>query len=146
MTVSADALRSALRPLFSPSGMPGSAAAAIDSWAKAYASYAKSAIAGGTVPAVLSPVPVPGRFFDAIDQTLGSMWMGVPWAGPGLIGATSVVPPLSPVLQAVGIGLLADRNPERALSAIADALHTYTLGITVTVVTAAGVSSVAPVT
>lgn len=126
--------------------MPKSALEAIDSWAKAYASYAQSAIAGGTLPAALAPAAVPGKFFDALDQTLKAMWMATAWAGPGLTGTTAVVPPLSPALEAVGKSQLNNRDPEKALSAIADALHTYTLGITVTVVTAAGVASVAPLT
>jgi hypothetical protein len=146
VTVSADVLKSALRPLFSPSGMPKSALEALDLWAKAYASYAQSAIAGGTFPAPLVPSAVSGPFFDALDQALRVMWMATAWAGPGLGGTTAVVPPLSLVLIAVGAGQLRNRDPEKALSAIVDALHTYTLGITVTVVTAAGAASVAPIT
>lgn len=146
MTVSADVLKSGIRPFFSPGGMPKSALEAIKSWSQAYAAYAQSALAGGVVPAALAPVPVPGKFFDALDQTLKAMWMAAAWAGPALVGVTAVVPPLAPVLQAVGTSQLKNRDPEKALSAIADALHTYTLGIMVTVTTAAGVSSVAPVT
>lgn len=123
--------------------MPSTAAAAVDLWSKAYVSYAQSAIAGGTVPAGLVPVPIPGPFFAAFGGTLSAMWLAVRWAGPGLVGQTALVPDLASQLAALGTGLLGSRDPERALSAISDALHTYTLGVTVTVVTAAGVSSAA---
>jgi hypothetical protein len=124
--------------------MPNSALEAIDSWAKAYASYAQSAIAGGTVPIALAPVAVQGPFFEALDQTLKAMWMASAWIGPGLTGVVSAVPVLSPVLRVVGTSQLKNRDPEAALSEIADALHTYTLGVAVTITTAAGVSSVVP--
>ena len=146
MSVSSDALKSAIRPLFKPSSMPKSALIAVDSWAKAYASYAQAAIAGGTIPATLAPVAVPGPFFEALEQTLMAMWLATAWAGPGLVGVTLFVPPLAVVLRNVGAGLLGNRDPEKALSAIADALHTYTLAVTVTVTTAVGATSVAPVT
>jgi len=126
--------------------MPRSSAEAVRLWAQAYASYAKSAVAGGTVPTALAPIPTAGPFFDALDQTLRAMWTAVAWAGPGLAGTTTLVPLLSPALRAVGQSQLRNTDPERALSAIADALHTYTLGIAVTVVTPAGVPSVVPVT
>lgn len=145
MTLLSNALREGIRPFFSKAGMPVSAASAIGDWSRAYATYAQAAIAGGTLPPLLVPAPTAGPFFDALDQTLRLMWMAVIWTGPGLVGTTTSVPSLSPILRAVGVNLLGSRDPDQALSAITDALHTYTLGVTVTVTTAAGASLVVPV-
>jgi hypothetical protein len=114
-------------------------------WAVAYSSYARLATAGGTVPTVPSPLGVPGSFFEALQASLLAMWTVTPWLGPGLVGTTTLVPPLAPLLQTAGKALIKSRDPQQALSSIANALHTYTLGIAVTVVTPAGVSSVVPV-
>lgn len=144
MTLPVEALKSALKPLFDSATMPKSALDAIKSWANAYASYAQSAVAGGTIPATLAPIPVAGGFFEALEQTLKAMWTATAWLGPGLTGTTTVIPPLAASLGDVGKEQVKNREPQKALSAIADALHTYTLGIKVTVVTPAGVSSVVP--
>lgn len=146
MTVSLEALKSGIRPFFRAGSMPKSAGDAVRLWAQAYCGYAQAAVAGGVIPATLSPVPAAGKFFDALEQTLTAMWMSVAWVGPGLVGKTTTVPPLVSELQRVGRDQVKSRDPDKALSAIADALHTYTLGIAVTITAPSGASSVAPLT
>lgn len=146
MTLSRDLLVSSIRPFFIPATMPkGDVASVVKQWASAYSSYAIQAMAG---PAGIgSPLVVSGasgRFSAALDSSLRSMWMAASWVGPAVVGVTLLVPPLVPTLESLGSSLITVRDPERALSAIADALHTYTLGITVTLTTAGG-SSVSPV-
>lgn len=136
-----------IRPLFHPETMPGGAVSdAVRQWITAYVRYAGAAIAGGTTPSGLIPGGSSGRFSAALDQALRTMWMAAAWIGPGLTGTTLLVPPLVPALEAVGSILILSRSPEQALSLIADALHTYTLSITVTVVPPSGTPVIAPLT
>lgn len=147
MSLSRDALTNSIRPLFDPETMPrGPVEDAVRQWTVAYVRYATSAVAGGAVPSGLIPIGSSGRFSVALDQALRTMWMAALWAGTGLAGTTLLVPPLVPALEAVGAILIASRSPDQALSLIADALHTYTLSITVTLVPPTGTPTVAPLT
>lgn len=146
MSLQLSVLRSGLRPLFDPATMPTSAADAIVRWAQAYIPYASAAVAGGAVPALLSPVPAGGPFYQALDDSFRTMWMATPWTGPGLVGTTAAVPSLAPLLEANRARLVQSRDPELALSLIADALHTYTLSITVSVVPPSGTPAIVPLT
>lgn len=147
MSLTKSVLRDSLRPFFDPKTMPtGGVANAVRQWVAAYAVYGQSAIAGGAIPSPLVPVGAAGRFSDAFDQALRNMWMGVAWTGPALVGVTLLVPPLTPILESVGTVLLKSRDPGQALSLITDALHTYTLSITVTVTPATGTPVVVPLT
>ena len=141
MSLAKAALLESLRPLFQPKTMPsGGVSDAVRQWVSAYIAYAEKATAGGTVPSPLVPGGASGRFSVALDQALRTMWMAAAWTGPGLAGTTLLVPPLVPLLETVGTTLLKSRDQGQALSLISDALHTYTLGITVTVVTPPGAS------
>ncbi len=120
---------------------------AVGDWVTAYARYAKDAVAGGTKPTALVPAPGPnGSFFDSLDASLRAMWMAVAWVGPSLVGTTLLVPPLAPLLLVAAGTIIKSRDPDLALSLITDALHTYTLSITVTVVPPSGTATVAPLT
>lgn len=148
MTLNPSVLKDAISPLFKPSGMPtGQVPDAVRQWVTAYTKYGKDAIAGGTLPSALSPVAGPaGKFFDSLDAALRVMWTAVAWTGPSLVGTTLLVPPLSPILAPVASLLIKSRDPELALTLITDALHTYTLSITVSVVPPTGTPVVAPLT
>lgn len=116
-------------------------------WTTAYVTYAAGAIAGGLLPAAIVPVGADGPdFFTALDSALRQMWMAVAWASPGLTGVTTVVPPLQPLLAAPSATLFASSDPQLAPTLIADALHTYTLSIVVTVTPATGTPYPAPLT
>lgn len=139
--LSLDGLKASMRHLFTAGSMP--AGDAVGAWIRSYTPYAQAALAGGTVPtAPLVAPPASGDFLTALDGALRGMWMSVAWAGPGLIGKTAVVPPVQPFITANFGELLGSRDPERALAAIAQSIHTYTLSITVTVVTATGAATV----
>lgn len=130
-------LRAAIRPLFDPPTMP--AADPLGGWMKAYASYAQDAIAGPVVLA--SPLVTQGTglfTFDILDAALRAMWTAAAWIGPGVTAATTLVPPLSPLLLALTPTLVASYDPELAPTLIAEALHTYTLSVVVTVTPASG--------
>jgi len=141
-------LRNALAPLFVPATMPrGDMQSCVQQWVSAYASYASAAIAGGLLPAAIVPTTASGPdFFTALDQALRQMWMAVAWAAPGLVGVTTVVPPLQPFLVASAPTIFASSDPQLAPTLIADALHTYTLSIVVTVTPATGAPYPAPLT
>lgn len=146
MSLDPEMLKRGLRPLFQPASMPVSAADAIIRWCLAYIPYAQAAVAGGVVPVALSPVPASGPFYQALDDSFRLMWLATPWVGPPLTGVTAFVPPLVPFLEARRTALMQLRDPEQALSLIADALHTYTLSITVSVVPPTGTPTIAPLT
>ena len=130
-------LRQALRPLFDPSSMPSEDA--IRAWCEAYASYAGKAIAGPvTLPTGIQYIPTSGEFFTALDSAFRAMWTAAKWIGPGVTAVTAVVPPLQPYFAALSPAIMSSYDPEVAPSLIAEALHTYTLSITVTVTPATG--------
>ena len=139
-------LRDSLKPLFQPGSMP--TADAVGAWARAYIPYASQAIAGALkLVTPLSPVPGAGAdFFEAIDQSFRAMWMATGWAGPAVVGAVTIVPPLGPYLKAYSAILLTSFDRELALSSIAVALHTYTLSIIVTATPATGTPFPVPLT
>jgi hypothetical protein len=135
--LSKERLRSALDPLFRGSTMPTDNA--VGDWCRAYAEYAGDATAGVAVLAApLESFGVPGPFLDALDQALRTMWMSAVWTGIGVTAATSLVPPVQPFISAVSPALLSSYDPDFGLTLIAEALHTYTLSITVSVVPASG--------
>ena len=146
MTLEPDSLRNAISRFFYPATMPtGRVPDAVLQWTTAYASYAQKAVAGGTVPSVLVPAVGPdGKFFDSFDSALRTMWNAVAWTGPSLVGTTLLVPPLSPILDIVAATLIKSREPQLALSLITNALHTYTLSITVSVVSPTGTPVIVP--
>lgn len=137
-------LRSSLAPLFDGPTMPSTAA--VSRWLDAYIPYASNAIAGGTVPTLLKPPSGEGDFFTGLEAALLQLWTTAVWAGPGLTGITTFIPPLAPVLIAAGAQLIASTDASFGLHLLAESLHTYTLSIVVTITTASGVSSPAPLT
>lgn len=148
MTLDPRKLRDSISPLFKPQTMPqGEVPQAVFDWLTAYAKYGNDAVAGGTLPTPLVPIAGPnGRFFDSLDTALRGMWTTVSWSGPSGTGVTLLVPPLGPLLQSVSAVLIKSRDPEQALSLITDALHTYTLSITVTVTPPTGTPVTVPLT
>jgi hypothetical protein len=147
VTLDPKKLKDAISPLFRPKTMPtGGVPQAVRDWLAAYVRYGQDAVAGGTAPAaLLAPIPGPdGRFADSLDSALRTMWTAVTWVGPGLTGTTLLVPPLAPILEGVAAVLIKSRDPEQALSLITNALHTYTLSITVTVVPPSGTPATVP--
>jgi hypothetical protein len=136
-------LRDSIRPFYDPKTMP--TGDVVLAWVRAYVVYANDALAGATKLAVpLVPQGASGNFPVAIDMALRSTWLAASWVGPGLTGKTTLVPPFVPFLLQHASTLIANRDAEAALAAIAQSIHTYTLSITVTVVTAAGAASVVP--
>lgn len=123
--------------------MPGSNA--VDAWVTAYARYAKDATAG--VVALASPLSSAGgsgpMFFDRLDSALRSLWMSAVWAGPGVTALTTVVPPLQPFLAVASATLSTSLDRELAATLIAEALHTYTLSVVVTITPASGTPVIA---
>lgn len=135
-------LRDALRHIYEPATMP-SAGDAVSDWVRSYIVYANDALAGGTkLVSPLVPQGGAGDFLVALDGALRSTWMSAAWVGPGLTGVTTTVPPLAPFMMQNASRLIGSLDREAALAAIAQSIHTYTLSITVTVTTAAGVTSV----
>ena len=141
-------LRDSISHLFRAETMPkGPVPDAVLEWVTAYAKYGRDAVAGGTKPTTLIPGPgTGGKFFDSLDSALRVMWTAVPWSGPALIGVTLLVPPLAPLLETAAVILIKSRDPEQALSLVTDALHTYTLSITVMITPPNGTPVVAPLT
>ena len=148
MTLDPSVLRNSIKGFFDPPGMPsGGASDAVLQWAKAYCLYAQSATAGLTRPAELIPVASPqvGTFIDVLDSCLRQMWMSVLWSGPALTGTTASIPSLASVMDPVFPVLNRTRDAGQALSLITESLHTYTLGITVFIVSASGAITLFPV-
>lgn len=145
--LSKDLLQGSLRQFFSPSTMPrGSVAEVVSQWASSYIKYASFAVAGGTIlVSPLQAIPVGGAFFNAIDQSFRSLWMSAVWAAPGMVGKTFFVPSLVPLLQKNAGELISSRDPDRALTLIVESLHSYTLGITVSVVGPSGTPVIVPI-
>ncbi len=145
--LSKDLLRSSLQSFFDPATMPkGDVPQVMLQWGAAYARYANLATAGVAVLAVpLIPAPASGPFFQAMDWSLRTMWMTAKWIGPGVAGTTTTVPSIVPSLLRNSNVLMQSRDPQQALSLIVEALHTYTLSVTVTLVTAAGTPTIVPV-
>lgn len=137
-------LRESLRPLFTPGTMPGKDAAT--RWLSAYTAYANDAVAGVTqLAAPLVPREVTGDFLVGLDGALMSTWMNAAWVSLGATGVTTFVPPFAPyLLSSSAVLLRRSTDPQQALTAIAQSIHTYTLSITVTVTTASGVTTVVP--
>lgn len=146
MPLSPQRLRAALSPLFQDGTMPQAGPDAVARWGRAYATYAQDALAGGTLPGPLVPQPVSGEFLQALDASLRAMWMAAVWTGPGLAGTTAVVPALVPYLLSHAGQLNRSFDRELALSLITEAVHTYTLSITVSVVPPSGTPSIVPLT
>lgn len=145
MPLTSATLRAAIRPLFEPGTMPSSDV--IGAWCRAYASYANGAIAGAVkLAAPLVPPSGDGSFFNSLDSAFRTMWMSAVWVGPGVTAATTVVPPLQPVLLALSPTLTVSFDREQAATLIAEALHTYTLSITVTITPASGTPVIATLT
>lgn len=145
MPLTSAALRQAIRPLFDQASMPSSDA--VGAWCRVYAPYVRDVIAGPvTLSAPLTPGSGSGTFFDALDAALRTMWTSAAWVGPGVTAVTTLVPPLQPLLLALSPTLLASFDPEQAASLIAEALHTYTLSIVVTVTPASGTPFIANLT
>lgn len=133
-----------MRQLFSAAGMRDTGAVA--AWLNSYSTYARDAVAGIVLPLAFIPTLVEtGDFFQSLEASLEASWRSVVWVGPGATGTIAFVPPLVPTLRSVGAQLITSYDPGLGLQLITEALHTYTLGVVVTVL-AAGVSSPAPLT
>jgi hypothetical protein len=105
---------------------------------QAYVSYAQSAIAGPVTLASLQPSASGPFSYDALDEALRTMWTAAVWVGPGVTAVTTIVPPVQPYLLAIAPPLLVSFDVEQAPTLIAEALHTYTLNVVVTVTPATG--------
>ncbi len=140
-------LRQALRPLFEPGTMPS--ADTVGAWCRAYATYAQKAMAmaGAVVLAApLVPSSAPGQFYTALDIALRNMWMTAIWVGPGVAAVTAIVPSVIPFLTALAPALGSTFDRELAPTLIAEALHTYTLSIIVSVIPPTGSPIPTPLT
>lgn len=148
MTLDPVTLRDSIASFFDSRTMPtGPVPSVVQQWATAYAKYGIAANAGPTLPISLIAPPGPvDQFSASLDSALRAMWMSVAWVGPSLIGTTLIVPPLNPILDAVSTQLIKSRDRELALSLITNALHTYTLGITVSIVSPIGATVIATLT
>lgn len=117
----------------------------LGAWMTAYVTYAQAAVAGPvTLAAPLTTVSGPFTY-DVLDSALRTMWTAAVWVGPGVSAVTTAVPPVQPFLQALAPSLLSSFDVELAPTLIAEALHTYTLSIVVTVTPATGTPFVATV-
>jgi hypothetical protein len=130
--------------------MPGgSAADAARRWLAAYIDYARAAVAGpvavsftSDAAALASSVP-PGSFFAGLDSAASRLWTGAVWAGPGFTGASAPTTPLSELIAAASRAVAGSHDPDFALGRFTDALHSYTLAVSVVVTSAAGATSLA---
>lgn len=140
MSLNRDVLKGALAPFFVPATMPsGQQSVVVGKWISAYITYARSALAAVTSPVGLSATSVDGGdFIGSLDASLRSMWQSTAWVGPGVTGSTSFVPPLRPIMLPTMQRLQTSRDADLALTLIVDALHTYTLGIVVTIIPSSG--------
>lgn len=146
MPLAASDLRREIRSLFDPSGMPSSGA--VEAWVRSYSRYAQSAAAGGavTLGSPLSAViPNGSSFFDQLDSALRSLWTSAVWVGPGVTAVTTAVLPLQPFITPVSSALNVSFDRELAATLIAEALHTYTLSVVVTITPASGTPVIATV-
>jgi hypothetical protein len=139
-------IRQAIAPLFKQDGMPSDDP--VGKWCSAYADAVKAVIAG-PVKLAAGLVPQHGGgpgFFVLLDTAFRTMWMSAAWVGPGVTAVTAVVPPLIPFLTALSPALMVSFDSELAPSLIAEALHTYTLSITVTITPPTGTPFIVPLT
>lgn len=135
--LSKELLRSSLADMFDPASMPREDA--VGQWVNRYLPYARMANAGPALVVQISPIVIQTLdFFSSLDASLSATWQTCIWAGLGVTGVTSVVPPLSPSLLSIGSSLIASQDPGLGLQLITEAIHTYTLSIVVTVLSAAG--------
>lgn len=148
MSLDINVLKGALAPFFMPATMPrGGLGETVGEWVSAYIRYGMMAHAAGVVPVKLSTVSIKnGDFIGSLDSSLRAVWLASTWAGPGLVGSTSFVPPLGPAMFPITRMLLVSRDADLALSSIVAALHTYTLGIVVTIVPSSGTPFIATIT
>lgn len=134
MSLQVSNLRQSLGSLFDQSTMPNDQATAVQRWASAYALYAQKAQAG---PLILSgplrTVVAPGTFIESLDGTLRTAWATATWLGPGATGITAAVPPLRAYLTPLTTSLISSYDRDLAPTLIAEALHTYTMNVVVTV-------------
>lgn len=143
--LSRDVLKQGLSPLFDSRTMPrGGVPDAISFFLRGYVPYAQQATALGTLPSPLIAEPQDGDYLTALDSSLRAMWMAVAWAGPGLVGTTAVVPPIQPFLTAIAPVIIGVTDADRSLSLIVEAVHTYTLSITVAVTPPSGTPAIVP--
>lgn len=146
MSLVKEELRAGLRRFFMPATMPqGSVSDVVRQWAEVYARYAQKAQAGDSVPSKLSPTGLGGRFSTALESSLSALWLSTTWTGASGIGSVTNIPALTPTLEMVAADLLTVTDRETALSKIVDVLHTYTTGISVTLVTSNGTTLILPI-
>jgi hypothetical protein len=130
-------LKQAMQHLFDPASMPADNSVA--DWCRSYAKYAQKAMAGAVVLASpLVPQSSAGKFLPSLDVALKAMWMSAVWVGPGVTAVTSVVPSVQPFLAGLAPVLVTSFDRGLAATLIADALHTYTLSIVVSVIPPTG--------
>jgi hypothetical protein len=144
--LAAPLIKRAIAPLFTKDGMPSEDP--IGKWCTAYADAVKTVLAG-PVKLAAGLVPQHGGgdgFFGKLDAAFRTMWMSAVWVGPGVTAVTTVVPPLQPFLLALTPALITSFDRDIAPSLIAEALHTYTLSITVTVTPPTGTPFIVPLT
>lgn len=143
--LSKSTLEQSLRPLFDPPTMPREDV--VGAWCRAIIPYAQAAIAGPVaLVAPLSPVSLNGDFLSSLDVALRTMWTSAVWAGPAVTAVTTLVPPVAPFVMASAPVLIVNSDPELGRKLIAEAIHTYTLSIVVTVTPATGTPFAVPLT
>ena len=140
-------LRTSFHPMFFGNISNTSFQSTVENWLKSYSLYAKTAIAGPTVPIISNVSPIiSGDFYSSFSDSVSAMWMYAQWIGPGFSGITSFVPSMEQPLKNISKILTSIRNADTALDNIVNVIHTYTLGIVVNVVSAAGVVSPTKIT
>lgn len=133
-------LRTKFHPMFFGNISNTSFQNAVQNWLNSYSLYAKTAIAGPTIPVISSVFTViSGDFYSSFSDSVSAMWMSAQWIGPGFTGITTFVPSMEQPLKNIGKMLTSIRNADTALDNIVNVIHTYTLGIVVNVANAAGV-------
>lgn len=137
MPLSAADLRRIMKPLFEPQTMDTSDP--LGAWVRAYSKYASRGVAGPVALATPLTSALSGPFtISTFSTAVTQMWTNAAWTGPGVTAVTTLIPPLDPILLSLAPTLVASYDPELAPTLIAEALHTYTLSVVVTVTPATG--------
>jgi hypothetical protein len=113
-------------------------------WADVYVAYALNALAGPLKPIAMDGSTIvsgllgtPKDFAVGLANGLTAFWATVMFAGPGFIPANPCTPGTY-VGQPVAVQIKAfplEKDPQAASARIANVLHIYTTGITVTATT-----------
>lgn len=144
-------LEGLLSPIVTPGTMPTSQALAADAWASAYHAYSGLAVAAPVFPAfpssdVIAAQAGSGDFFDGFSHGLVAYWASTVWTGPGFVGKTVGMGPVTDLLLSLSLVSVRKISPAEVAQRLSEALHTYTMGLSVLVTSVtSGATTVVPI-